>query len=125
MSLFNHVQIKVSNLEQSKKLYDALMQALEYSVVLDIPHEVRGYGISTNNMFEIRQATPDCPISQHVHIAFNALCPEAVQNFYHTALSLGARCNGNPGLRSRYAPNYYAAFIIDYDGNNIEVVSIL
>lgn len=124
MKLFNHVQIKVSCLEKSQSFYDAIMAVLGYSVVLKIENVVTGYGTSVYDMFEIRQTTDQHPLSKSVHLAFNAPNKEAVQNFYQTAIEQGATCNGKPNFRPEYEKNYYAAFIIDRDGNNIEVVFI-
>ena len=56
------------------------------------------------------------------HIAFSAQDREAVRNFYTAALSLGAKSNGEPGLRPHYHANYYGAFVFDPDGNDIEAV---
>jgi predicted lactoylglutathione lyase len=47
-----------------------------------------------------------------------------VDEFYKMALELGGKCNGKPGLRTQYAPTYYAAFVYDFDGNNIEIVHL-
>jgi len=76
-------------------------------------------------MFEIRQGNGDCPMSQHVHIAFQAPNKESVDSFYTHALSNGATCNGAPGLRPHYGAHYYAAFVIDPEGHNIEAVCLL
>jgi catechol 2,3-dioxygenase-like lactoylglutathione lyase family enzyme len=56
------------------------------------------------------------------HVAFDAEDTDAVDRFYETALAAGGRDNGPPGLRPQYAPGYYAAFVLDPDGNNIEAV---
>ncbi|KAK9489349.1 hypothetical protein V1508DRAFT_428326 [Lipomyces doorenjongii] len=55
------------------------------------------------------------------HIAFSADSKELVQQFYELALKNGGQDNGRPGIREHYAPDYYAAFIFDPDGNNVEV----
>lgn len=120
--IFNHVQIKVMNLRQSRKFYDAIMKVLGYNVVLEIEGVVIGYGTSVHDMFEIRQTTETIPLSKAVHIAFNATEQNMVDSFYLVALDHGGRCNGKPGLRPQYAQGYYAAFVIDPDGHNIEVV---
>lgn len=120
--LFNHVQIKVKNLKTSKRFYDAIMQALNYGVVLHIKDVVIGYGTSVHDMFEVRQEAQDAPLSQHVHLAFNAQDKAMVDAFYKKALEMGATCNGKPGYRPEYEEGYYAAFIIDPDGHNIEAV---
>ena len=58
----------------------------------------------------------------HLHIAFVAESREQVDAFYAAALDAGAECNGPPGLRPQYSGQYYAAFVFDPDGHNIEVV---
>jgi len=56
------------------------------------------------------------------HVALRAGSREAVERFYAEGLKAGARDNGRPGLRTDYSPTYYAAFLLDADGNNIEAV---
>ena len=58
----------------------------------------------------------------HVHVAFVATSREAVDAFYRAALAAGGKDNGPPGLRPHYHANYYGAFVLDLDGNNIEAV---
>ncbi|KLN61637.1 hypothetical protein WH96_04680 [Kiloniella spongiae] len=120
--IFNHVQIKVKDLGSSKLFYDRIMLALGYDLVLDIPETVFGYGTSVHDMFEIRQADEDAPLSHAVHISFNASDKKSVDEFYRIAIENGASCNGKPGLRPEYEDGYYAAFILDLDGHNIEAV---
>lgn len=57
-----------------------------------------------------------------MHIAFSADSHREVDSFYQAALAAGAANNGEPGLRPHYHGNYYAAFVVDPDGNNIEAV---
>ena len=57
-----------------------------------------------------------------LHVAFNASSRSAVDAFHRTGLASGGRDNGAPGLRRDYSPSYYAAFLLDPDGNNIEAV---
>lgn len=122
MKIFNHVQIKVKDLQTSRRFYDAIMNALGYRMVLDIKDVVTGYGTSVHDMFEIRQSDEKSRLSQSVHLAFNASSAESVDAFYHVALANGAQCNGKPGFRPECEDGYYAAFIIDPDGHNIEAV---
>lgn len=123
MKMFNHVQIKVKDLKISRKFYDAVMAVLGYKVVLEIEGVV-GYGLNVHDMFEIRQYDEKHPLSQHVHVAFNAKSRESVDLFYHAALSRGGMCNGEPGFRAQYGEGYYAAFVIDPNGHNIEAVYV-
>lgn len=122
MKIFNHVQIKVKDLKASRRFYDAIMEVLGYPIVLDIKDMVVGYGTSVHDMFEIRQFDKNAPLSQFVHVAFNASSKEAVDLFYNTALSNGAKCNGKPEFCPEYEEGYYAAFVFDLDGHNIEAV---
>ncbi|MCL4119121.1 UNVERIFIED_CONTAM: hypothetical protein GTU68_003190 [Idotea baltica] len=57
-----------------------------------------------------------------MHIAFNADSRAQVDEFYTAAIEAGAICNGKPGIRTIYHPDYYGAFVIDPDGHNIEAV---
>lgn len=122
MKIFNHVQIKVKDLKISRKFYNDIMAALGYQVVLEINNVIIGYGTSVHDMFEIRQCNKKSPLSQCIHLAFNAPNRESVDTFYHKALASGAICNGKPGFRPEYENGYYAAFVIDLDGHNIEAV---
>lgn len=122
MKMFNHIQIKVKDLKASRQFYDAIMKALGYSIVLEIKDTVLGYGISVHEMFEIRQFDEKSPLSQSIHLAFNAKNKEAVDAFYDTAFKYGAKCNGKPGFRPMYEAGCYAAFVTDLDGHNIEAV---
>jgi predicted lactoylglutathione lyase len=122
MKLFNHVQIKVKDLEKSRKFYGPVMAALGYKMVLEIEGVVIGYGTSVHDMFEIRQFDEKSPLSERVHLAFNASCKEDVDAFYKSAITSGGKCNGEPGFRPQYEDGYYAAFVIDPDGHNIEAV---
>lgn len=122
MKLFNHVQIKVKDLEKSSKFYGPVMAALGYKMVLEIEGVVIGYGTSVHDMFEIRQFDEKSALSGHVHLAFNAYSKEDVDAFYYKALANGGKCNGEPGFRPQYEDGYYAAFVIDPDGHNIEAV---
>ncbi|NQY42047.1 MAG: VOC family protein [Legionellales bacterium] len=124
MKLFNHIQIKVEDLEISKNFYDSIMKILGYQTVLEIDNTVVGYGTSVHDMFEIRQASNESKLSVAVHIAFNAASMQQVELFYQTAMENGAKCNGIPGFRPEYEDGYYSAFIIDPDGNNVEAVTI-
>ena len=122
MKLFNHIQIKVKDLKLSRNFYDSIMSALGYKVVLHIENTVIGYGTSVHDMFEISQTTENKPLSNAIHLAFNAANLQSVDSFYKIAIKQGAQCNGKPGYRPQYEENYYAAFVIDPDGHNLEAV---
>lgn len=116
--LIDHIQLVVSNLDASKQFYKAIV------VALDIP-----FSGEADDYFwvdELFISTPESESAQgqltgRHHLAFQAQNRAMVDAFYTAALANGGRDNGKPGERS-YHPGYYAAFVLDPDGNNIEVV---
>lgn len=111
--LLDHVHLRVADVEASKQFYRAVFAALGLPQVM-----VEGRGFFHADELYVDRA--DGPVS-HVHLAFQAASPEVVQAFHATALAAGGRDNGGPGERA-YHPGYYAAFVFDPDGNNIEAV---
>jgi len=120
--MFDHVQIKVADLGASRGFYAAIFAALGYGVVFEVAGVVVGFGISPHCMFELRQADDRAPLSRAVHLAFTAKSAGEVRAFHAAALSHGGVDNGPPGLRPEYEEGYYAAFVIDPDGHNLEAV---
>lgn len=119
--MFDHVQIKVRDYKKSRPFYEAVLGSLGYTVVLEFDGVV-GIGTNPHDMLEIRQADKEAPLSASCHIAFSAKSEDDVRKFYETALVHGAKDNGAPGLRVDYEPDYFAAFVIDPDGHNLEAV---
>ena len=111
--LVDHVQLRVADLRRSKDFYRAVLASLGMPDVL-----VEGDGFFYADELFVDKA--DGPISR-VHLAFQAPDRECVRAFHRAALKAGGRDNGAPGERS-YHPGYYAAFVLDPDGNNIEAV---
>jgi len=111
--LFDHVHLRVRDVDASRRFYRAVFESLGRSDVL-----VEGKGFFYAD--ELYVDATDGPVS-HVHLAFQATDHAAVQAFYRAALAAGGRDNGAPGER-HYHPGYYAAFVFDPDGNNIEAV---
>lgn len=116
--LIDHIQLVVKDLAASKSFYSAIFR------VLDIP--IGGGGDDYFWADELFVSSKDSPAAQgaltgRTHLAFQAKNREAVDRFHSAALSAGGRDNGKPGERS-YHPGYYAAFVIDPDGNNVEAV---
>ena len=111
--LIDHVHLRVSDLEASKRFYRAVLDSLELSAVL-----VEGADYFYADELFVDKAS--AAVSQ-VHLAFQASDRATVDRFHGAALAAGGRDNGGPGER-RYHPGYYAAFVLDPDGNNIEAV---
>ena len=122
--MFDHVQIKVEDLSGSRRFYEAVLGALGYKVVFEEEGVVVGIGTSPHDMFEVRQASSSAPLSKSTHIAFVARSEAAVRAFHSTALAHGATDNGLPGLRPIYEEGYFAAFVIDPNGHNLEAVFV-
>jgi catechol 2,3-dioxygenase-like lactoylglutathione lyase family enzyme len=111
--LIDHVHLRVSNLDASKRFYRAVLEVLG-----------KGQGIRESDHYfsadELWIDRADKKVST-VHLAFQASDHAAVAAFHAAALANGGRDNGPPGER-KYHPGYYAAFALDPDGNNIEAV---
>ncbi len=111
--LIDHVHLRVRDLEASKRFYGAVLEALG--------HSLSGEGDDhfwADELFASSDAEPTAGL----HLAFQARDRETVDRFYEAALASGGRDNGAPGER-RYHPGYYAAYVIDPDGNNVEAVN--
>jgi len=111
--LIDHVQLRVSDVEISKRFYKAVLASLGLT---DALHEGPGHFYAD----ELYVDKADGPVTR-VHLAFQAPDRRTVDAFHAAALGAGGRDNGAPGERE-YHPGYYAAFALDPDGNNIEVV---
>jgi catechol 2,3-dioxygenase-like lactoylglutathione lyase family enzyme len=113
--MIDHTSIKASDFDKSRAFYEAALAPLGYEVVMEFEGAL-GMGSGGFPDFWLGVGGP----SEKVHIAFRGN-RAAVDAFYEAAMKAGGRDNGPPGLRD-YHPNYYAAFALDPDGNNIEAV---
>jgi len=115
--MLDHVTLRVHDVATSKAFYTAALAPLGYSVAMEFG-DGAGLGVKGKPDFWItadKEAKPQ-------HLAFHAGDHAAVDAFYAAALAAGGKDNGPPGLRLDYHPNYYAAFVFDPSGHNIEVV---
>lgn len=122
--MIDHTGFVVSDFEKSKDFYAKALAPLGYSVLMHFPSSpgrpnVAGLGEEGKPDFWIHDGTPNTP---RVHIAFMAKSRAIVDAFYRAAMEAGGRDNGPPGVRAHYHPGYYAAFVLDPDGHNVEVV---
>ena len=115
---FGHLGIAVKDFEQSKVFYKSVCAALGLSLVGENEQSVR-FGLDGRVMFYIHTSGMS---SGPVHLAFEVDSHEEVDAFHKAALAAGGKDNGVPGIRENYSPTYYAAFVFDLDGNNIEAV---
>src|SRR5262245_50694223 len=115
--MFDHVSIKVENLDESRRFYLEALKPLGFQLVHEYD-QFLGFGPSGRPQFWISQGAVLGP----VHLAFIARDRAGVGAFYRAAIAAGARDNGAPGVRAEYHEHYYGAFVIDPNGNNIEAV---
>ena len=117
--LIDHVQLVVADLAASRRFYEALLG------VLDIPIAGGGDGFFWVDEFVVSSADSEAAegrLTGRCHLAFQAGDRATVDAFHKAGLAAGGRENGTPGERAQYHPGYYAAFLLDPDGNNIEAV---
>ena len=120
---FHHVDLPVRDLGKSRLFYEAALAPLGFTLVVRNRHsegvEVLGFGELPDPVFWIRSGKGGIDA---LHFAFTARSRAAVDTFHAAGIAAGGTCNGTPGLRPRYAEDYYAAFVIDPDGHNVEAV---
>jgi catechol 2,3-dioxygenase-like lactoylglutathione lyase family enzyme len=115
----DHIGLEVSDYDASKAFYERALAPLGMSCIMEPVPKVGGFGADFPFFWIAeRSRGPD----SGTHVAFRTEGPETVEAFYEAALAAGGRDNGAPGLREIYHPNYYGAFVLDPDGNNIEAV---
>jgi catechol 2,3-dioxygenase-like lactoylglutathione lyase family enzyme len=121
--LLHHISFAVTDLQRSAAFYDATLATLGYARVWANASAV-GYGNpGGDDRFAIKlRSAQVTPPGLGFHLAFSAPSRDAVVQFHQAALGNGGRDNGAPGLRVNYGENYFAAFVIDPDGYQIEAV---
>ncbi len=117
-AMIDHIMVRVKDYQASRDFYDVVLAPLGYNRLMEFGNS-SGYGKDGMPSFWIGQQGDPHP---RIHIAFSAKDRPSVDAFYETALRLGAKSDGAPGLRENYHPNYYGAFVLDPDGHNIEAV---
>jgi catechol 2,3-dioxygenase-like lactoylglutathione lyase family enzyme len=115
--VLDHLAIRVRDFARSKAFYVQALAPLGASVQMEFP-EGCGLGPPGKPGLWIGPGEPSTP----VHLAFSAPDRGAVDAFYKAAIDAGGQDNGPPGVREHYHPTYYAAFVIDPDGHNVEAV---
>jgi catechol 2,3-dioxygenase-like lactoylglutathione lyase family enzyme len=113
-----HVAVNVSDFEAAKAFYLGALEPLGYRVVYEEPGALAYLADAHGLDFGIGRREP----VGGAHVAFECGDRETVDAFYAAAIAAGGTENGAPGLRPQYDANYYAAYVLDADGNNIEAV---
>lgn len=117
--MIDHVTANVSDFEGAKRFYQQALAPLGYSIQMEF-EGAAGFGTG--------DGIPDFWIGSSsergaTHVALSASDRASVDKFYEAAIAAGAKDNGPPGLRPHYNETYYAAYVHDADGNNIEAVT--
>lgn len=119
--MFDHVTLRVQDLGRSVRFYEALMAPLGVVVCLR-GDDYAGFGHPGAPKLWLQPVETTAGAPRGVHLAFTAASRAAVNAFHEAGLTAGGTDNGAPGPRPDYGPDYYAAFLIDPDGNNVEAV---
>lgn len=124
-NFIDHTGIGVADVARAAVFYDAVLRALGMRRVAQLPENVGSDGIGYGVEYPVFWIDRFHPHGVKQHTAFAAASRAEVHGFYEAGLKAGGKDNGPPGLRdpaTGYPEGYYAAFLIDPDGNNIEVV---
>jgi len=126
--MIDHIVVSVRDYEKSKAFYTKVLAPLGYGLVMEPMPKCGGFGKNGKPDLWIGEARPTYWGAEHaasvspIHVAITAPNRAAVNAFHAAALEAGGRDFGAPGPRPIYHPNYYGAFVLDPDGNNIEAV---
>src|SRR3989344_788842 len=118
--MIDHVMIEVSNLKKSKDFYEKAFQHLGYKIAFGEEGIFWAFNIG-EGLFEIMQSESKKVINT-VHIAFKVKNKEQIHKFYEAAIKAGGKDNGKPGPCPEYTKTYYASFVFDLDGHNVEAM---
>lgn len=124
--MLDHIGIAISDIKRSHTFYEAALKPLGIAKLYEYgPDKTEsggtaiGYGANSNPFFWIGDKER---VGEGTHVAFVAASRAVVDAFYAAALAAGGCDNGAPGIRAKYHPNYYGAFVLDPDGVNVEAV---
>jgi catechol 2,3-dioxygenase-like lactoylglutathione lyase family enzyme len=116
----DHVGFAVADYGASKAFYEKALAPLGMKLLMEFGGAAAGFGKSGRPSFFLEAHGE--PVRGRLHVAFRAESRAQVDAFHEAAIEAGGTDNGAPGIRSAYHPDYYGAYVLDPDGNNIEAV---
>ena len=126
--VIDHVEIRVSDLPASRRLYEGALAEIGFTVLSEGEFEGDAYvlfgrdGHDDFGLHSVGTKPGRDRVTTGAHIAFPAGDADSVVRWYEAAMRNGGTDNGPPGPRPEYSGKYYAAFVLDLDGNNVEAV---
>ncbi|HWB76549.1 MAG TPA: VOC family protein [Nannocystaceae bacterium] len=117
--MFDHIGLQVKDLDASVRFWKAALAPLGHVLA---SHDDASAGLGPEGAPVLWLYATDGAKQSGTHVAVQAKDRKAVDRFHAAGLDAGGKDNGKPGIRKDYAPDYYAAFLIDPDGNNVEAV---
>jgi len=121
--MLDHIGLAVTDLAKSRAFYEAALAPLGITVLEVIDeNEAGGTAVMMGDSEPFFVFADNEQPGEGTHVAFRAASRAQVDGFYAAAMAAGGKDNGAPGLRAQYHPNYYAAFVFDPDGINVEAV---
>lgn len=113
-----HIGLPVGDIKKAETFYDAIASTIGLQKI-NSHDDFVGYGSNGSYAFYLHT---ERDAVTGLHVCFEVGAKEDVNAFYDAGLAHGGKDNGGPGIREQYSPDYYAAFVIDPDGNNIEAL---
>jgi catechol 2,3-dioxygenase-like lactoylglutathione lyase family enzyme len=119
-SIISHVSVGTNHFDKAVAFYDAVLTTLGISRMVETPEAV-AYGRQYPEFWVVvPYNNKAASVGNGCHFAFIASCEDEVNAFYNAALSAGAVCDGKPGRRPEYGPEFYGCYVRDLDGHKIE-----
>ncbi len=120
--MIDHITIATRDVEKSKAFYERAFKPLGYEVSFGEDGVFWAFQLDNKALFEIRAARDNEQTVTSSHVAFRVKSKSNVDEFYEAALNAGGEDNGKPDFRPQYSDRYYACFVHDPDGHNIEAM---
>jgi predicted lactoylglutathione lyase len=118
--VFDHLEFSVANIDAARRFYQPVCIAIGGSEIF-FDDEAKSVGFGFDDIVQLL-LTEGKPTAPKFHICFKAQSKDSVETAYAGALAAGGACNGKPGYRDHFGEGYFAAFVFDHDGHNVEIL---